>query len=213
MMITALEPQRRKPKRWSVFLDGEFAFGIDEVDMLYYKLAVNSEITKERLDFLKESLLAAKARDRALAFLGHKARTRGEVESKLKEDGYPEDLIARTLELLTGYGYVDDLGYAREYIEQRSNAGYGFQQIRWNLEQKGIDAAVLEEAFEHSVAREEEAVLKALLSKTRGEVLTAPAKKMKLYEFLLRRGFPSELARAAMKKTGEDLGEDWPETE
>ena len=43
--VTALEPQKRHPNRRSVFVDGEYAFGLDEETCVKMKLAAGNRYT------------------------------------------------------------------------------------------------------------------------------------------------------------------------
>ena len=49
--ITAIQAQKRNPQRVSVFLDGEFAFGLSRIVAAW--LAVGQEISDEKIALLK----------------------------------------------------------------------------------------------------------------------------------------------------------------
>lgn len=67
----------------------------------------------------KQKLSGASAYDTALRFLTPKARTVREVEMKLDEGSYSEGEIMQTIDRLREAGILDDVKYARDFIESR----------------------------------------------------------------------------------------------
>ncbi|MDR1638377.1 MAG: recombination regulator RecX [Clostridiales bacterium] len=201
MTITDLRKSVRVPNRWQVFIDGDYAFSLSEVDLLYHKLTVDLEISEERFKNLKSEVVLVEARDRAARFLGGRARTRVELERKLEEIGYPADISEQVLAQMERIGYLDDMNCCKEHIRVRFDAGFGESRIKWELEQKGADPALVEKALEESGYSEEEAVLKALAPKIRKRSVDLLEQKdrKKLFDYLLRRGFPSRVAADALK--------------
>ena len=130
MIVTKLERQKNRRGRWSVFIDGEFAFSLDEMDLLYYKLREGEEISPNRLEYLRDEIVYAKACQKALDFLSHRPRTVKEIEKKLSEE-YARDIISRVMDMLNEYKYIDDASYALEYAKERIKAGYGVLKVEW----------------------------------------------------------------------------------
>ena len=44
MVVTSIEPQKKNPERYNVFIDGNFAFGLIMEDILYFKIKEDNEI-------------------------------------------------------------------------------------------------------------------------------------------------------------------------
>ena len=57
MLITDLKQQVKDGKRVSVFLDGKFAFGMTDVDVLFYHLRIGEELTEERYSYILEQCI------------------------------------------------------------------------------------------------------------------------------------------------------------
>lgn len=49
MTVTRIEQQKKNKSRYSVYIDGEFAFGLIMEDILYFKLKESEEITDGNL--------------------------------------------------------------------------------------------------------------------------------------------------------------------
>ena len=191
MTVTKLERQKRRQGRWSVYLDGEFAFGLDEVDLLYYKLSEGAEISPDRLEYLKDQIVFTRASQKALDFLSHRPRTVKEIENKLYED-YASDIITRVMDMLYEYKYVDDASYAREYAKERGNAGYGAKKIEWELRERGVSQEHIDAAIEKVSGFQIQSAMAAFRSKYRNKRITDAKEKNGAFNYLMRRGFDKD---------------------
>ena len=198
MTVTKLERQKRRKNRWSVFVDGEFVFGLDEVDLLYYKLREGEEISPERFEYLRDQIVLTEASQRALDFLSHRPRTVKEIEKKLSDD-YTADIISRVMDMLFQYKYIDDASYAVEYSKERLNSGYGFQKIEWELRGKGIDHELIDAALERFTGLQAKSAAAALRARYRKTPDMDDKERARALNFLLRRGFNHDTAEDALR--------------
>ena len=94
--VTALRPTRRRG-RLSVHVDGEFLAAVSEAFVARQQLFEGRELSSDEL----AALVAAAARDQALAdayrLLGHRARSRSELRSRLLAKGHTADVVDLTL--------------------------------------------------------------------------------------------------------------------
>lgn len=200
MKITAVEKQKHNPKRYSVFLDGEFAFGIDEIDLLYYKILKKDELTDEEYNIITENCVYSKAKERALKYIAYKARTEKEVYRKLIELEYSSEIIERVLEFLCYYNYVDDEKYAESYFREKFNLnGYGKERIIFELMRKGVSAEIIEKVSAETEFDEYDETEKAVLlveKKYRTIIESGNLNindKNKIIGFLKRRGYSFDI--------------------
>jgi len=80
--ITALTFQKRNPDRVSVFLDGQFAFGLAALDAV--QLRRGQALSDEEIAHLQTLNLRSKAYDRAVEFLAIRPRSVWEVKQNLR---------------------------------------------------------------------------------------------------------------------------------
>lgn len=189
MKITDIKKQKNNPKRYSVFVNGDFAFGLDEVDVLYYKLLNCDEISEEKFNFIKENTVFNKARDTAIKYLSFKARTKKEVADKLAEKDFTEDIIDKVIVLLEKYNYIDDYSYAGSFLRDKFNInGFGTERIKYELKQRGISEEIIEKVIEENCFDE---IKKAaeLIERKYGAYEFDIKERRKIEGFLLRRGF------------------------
>ncbi len=206
MMITAITPQKNNPQRASVFVDGEFAFGLSVQDILYFKLKEQQEIPEKTYYYIKEQLLYMKAQDAALNYISYQMRTAEEVYRKLKDLEYDELLIERVQEFLSKYHYVDDFKYAIAYIKGRKKSNpksrYGLQ---FELRQRGIKEDVIEQALEQEPVDELEDAVLLLQKKVRNLDNIDEKETKRLSAFLQRRGYSYGIIKEAIKKAKEQI--------
>jgi regulatory protein len=116
MTITKIERQKKNNKRYSIFIDGKFKFGMSGEDVLFYRLKEDMDISEKEYDNILENVIYQEAKGRAARYLGYGPRTEKEMRNKLSTYDYPENIIDKVIELLQRYDYINDLNYARKYI-------------------------------------------------------------------------------------------------
>lgn len=205
MKITKIEKQKNNLKRYSVFIDDEFAFGIDELDLLYYKLSENTQIDETKYNFILENVIYNKAKNKAVKYISYQSRTEKEVTEKLKECEYSDDIIFRVIETMKKYNYINDKEYAKNFLTSKLNLkGYGIFKISFDLKQKGISDDIINDIIENTELNENKRALEVLEKKLRGKKISDYKEKQKLYNFLLRRGFSYDVIKEAVNNFQEN---------
>ncbi len=197
MKITDIKQQKHNKKRYSVFIEGKFAFGLDEIDILYYKLLNCDEISEEKFNYIKENVVFGKARDTALKYINFKKRTKKEIVNKLKEKEFTDDIIEKVTALFEKYGYIDDYAYAGEYLRDKFNLkGFGRERIKYELKQRGIHEEIIEKVLSENSLNETERAAE-LIEKKYGVWDYDIKEKRRIEGFLLRKGYSFEVIREA----------------
>lgn len=132
------------------------------------------------------------AMDRALTYIGFKERTVQEVADYLKDKGYSEDAIAKSIEKLKVYGYLGDERYVN--LACQSNAlgnRYGKNRLIRDLRTKGIDESLLMKAAQAIDDDQEEANAQFHYQRAYAKFSRDMPKKKKdkIANYLMRRGF------------------------
>ncbi len=195
--ITALEPQTHDDDRTSVFLDGEFAFGVHDDIVVKHGLRVGTSLSLEEQRKIEREDQYVRAKQRALDYLAYKPRTEEEVRRKLRKEDVPEavveDVVARLYEL----NYLDDESYAQDYVRNRfASKKYGPIRIRRELVERGVDRHVAEDAVADLFDDEDPVAAAREHAEKRWARLADEEdprrRKQKLYRYLRRRGFTSD---------------------
>jgi len=201
--ITAIKAQRKNPQRVSVFLDGEFAFGLSRSVAAWLK--VGQTLSEEKIESLLDADRREKAWQQALLYLSYRPRSLAEIRQNLRKHDYPESVIEETLERLRQNRFADDESFARAWIENRNAfRPRSARALRRELRQKGIAEEIIQPALE-TLADDEKAAYEAGLKKARklASLEWQPFRK-KLGDFLARRGFSYAIIAPLLPKLWEE---------
>jgi regulatory protein len=137
-----------------------------------------------------------KTREAALRILERRRRTRADVAQRLKEKGFEAADIEAVCVRLTEVGLLNDLEFARLYLQGRQGKPRGTRLLSQELRQKGVPAEVAEEALSQLAEASEggEAELDRARSLARQSArklagLEPREARQKLFALLSRRGF------------------------
>jgi regulatory protein len=113
---------------------------------------------------------------------------------------------------LAARGYLDDAAFARGWVESRAPRGYGPARLRAELRARGVAAPLIEAALAAVGEREEQLATARALARRRlpGFQRGRPERAaVRLRDYLLRRGFGTEVvARVVRETTGPAAGEE-----
>lgn len=215
MKITQVEPQKKNPHRFNVFLDGEFAFGADDDLVVNRRLVVGKIISPEDLQKILFEAEVGKLMEKMYRWFSLRQHSEKEVrdyfkiknfESKIKNKEEISQLAVDALvENLKRKGMVNDKEFAKAWVEvRRKSKQKGIRIIRQELFQKGIDKEIIDEVVGQQVTvdSEEELAKQALEKKIKyWKNLSALELKKKAFEFLIRKGFNYEVIKSVFEKT------------
>lgn len=195
--ITSLETQVHNDDRVSVFLDGEFAFGIHKDLVAKHHLAVGTTLAAEEVRKIEQDEQYVEAKQTALDYLAYKPRTEEEVRRKLRRKDAPEPVIEDVVARLHELGYLDDEAYASDYVRNRfASKKYGPVRIQRELVERGVDRHVAERAVAELFEDEDPVAAAREHAEKRWARLADEddprRRKQKLYRYLRRRGFTSD---------------------
>ena len=203
MIITAIEEQKKNKNRRSIFIDGEFVFGMTVEDVYLYRLKEGDKIDTDYLEKIKAGAVLQDAKNLALRYLSYQARTKREMERKLKTYDFSEDISAEVLNFLETHKFIDDFAYAQKFAQSKTRAGYGKQRLKGDLFQKGISRDIIDEILQSIEEQEDpaEKVKELLDRKIKSDDIKEfnEKEKQKIYNFLGRRGFSFDEAKAGIK--------------
>ncbi|MBD1389163.1 regulatory protein RecX [Neiella sp. HB171785] len=128
----------------------------------------------------------------ATAILSRRDHCRKELFQKLQLRGFDTDIIAQTIQYCVEQNWLNEAEYARIYTRLRAERGYGANRIRQELQQKGLDSGLIQQAL---MAFEGDWFELALLQRQKrfGEFWPTEFKlQQKQQRHLFQRGFSQE---------------------
>ena len=178
--------------RAKICLDNGADFVLYKKEYESYGIEEESELSLEDYQEICRDILIPRCKKRALHLLEKQDRSEKNLRDKLKEGGYPADIIDIAIDYINDYGYLDDYRMAcshiRFYMDSRSK-----RRIKQDLMNKGIKPDVIERAIEDEYTCDETDQIQRLLEKKGYDPDNATyEQKAKMYRFLAGRGYSSE---------------------
>ncbi len=140
-----------------------------------------------------------RVKEKAFRYLAARAHSEKELQNKLLQKGYAEELIETVLSELREAKFIDDVKFAFSFARNRIvKKPMGARLLRQELWQKGLKPEIIDKALTevYSANRQEEIARKLVESrKDRYKDLDENKQKKRLNDFLLRRGFDWEIVK------------------
>lgn len=187
--ITKITAQKTK-KRVNIYLDDQFAFGLDADNFLKSGLRIGRELSEKEIENLTSKNEFQKILDKVYRFVSLRPRSRKEIEIYLKKKKASPDLVEKIFRKLEKLGYLDDKAFAEWWIEQRSTfRPKGKIALKAELRQKGVDKKLVDELIDGEVD-ELNMAQKALAKRLKNfKKLPQLEFRQKITTFLSYRGF------------------------
>jgi regulatory protein len=138
------------------------------------------------------------ARKKAMDYLARREHARGELLNKLARFGFEPDVAADAIEGLVEDGLQSDQRFAEAFVRSRISQGKGPGRIRADLKERGIAAALVDEALIES-GQDWYELAREVRRKKFGAVCPADFKeKARQMRFLQSRGFQTDQIQVAV---------------
>ena len=119
MKITAIKQQIKRPGRYSIFVEGKYAFSLSETALLETKLVNGQELTAQEVEQYKQQSADDKLYNNALNYLAIRPRSSWEMQQYLLRKGSSPALSTIILNKLSKLNLIDDKSFARSWIASR----------------------------------------------------------------------------------------------
>jgi regulatory protein len=197
MTITSIQRQKKNRHRVSVYLDGEFAFGVNDDAVYRFGLHKGMILDEERRAEIERYDNLVQAKLAAERLLGVRMRSERELRQRLLQKGFPAEAVDETIAVFLRVHLLDDAEFARLWVRDRlrlrpRSSAFLRRELRLKGVRDDIITQVLSEAFEEKedidVARE---LAAAYRRKHPG--LDADVLKRRLAGFLQRKGYSASV--------------------
>ncbi|HZK33295.1 MAG TPA: RecX family transcriptional regulator [Tissierellaceae bacterium] len=208
MKITKIEAQKRKG-RVNIYVNDDFALGIDEEIMIKYNLKEDMKIDD---DFMENILLAEeenKALNYALRLLSYRQRSEKEISDALKRKGYMNKHIENVIASCLDKNYLNDKDFARSFTNDKINLNkYGPERIKHELLLKGVSKTIIDEVVDYD--RDEQYELAKEVANKKINSYKNDKKRdiyRKMSGFLQRRGFSYDIISKVVREILNEIDE------
>ncbi len=203
-MVTAIEPDPRRPEVMRVHVDGRPYCAVPAAALALAAVGTGTELTPERLDLLGGLADEEGAFRTLLRALERRAYARVDLGRRLARKGHRAEAVEAALDRAAGLGLLDDAAFARNFVETRAARGRGPARVARDLmamgvERRHIDIAI---AAHWPPDVDRSAMPRALAAKRARQLGGIPreAKRRRLVAYLARRGFSGADVREAVQE-------------
>ena len=198
---------RERRGRARIFVDGEFWAEIDAGVAAERGLREGVALGREELGEARIAGERALAMSRALGYVGYRARSEKEVRDRLRRYGHGEEMVESVIGRLEELGYLDDEEFAR-FVARAKARRYGPRRISAELRRSGVGAELAEEVVGEEFAGRSEVEEARSVAAQRYNRVGSDAQARRVFGFLVRRGYSSEVCAVVAREYREASGAD-----
>lgn len=212
MKITAITAQQKNPNRVNVMVEGKYRFSLDIFQVVDLKLKIGNDYSEEELVELETESQFGKLYGRALEYSLSRPHSAREIRDYLyrktrdtptktgdMRKGVSQVVAERVYERLLEKGHIDDVAFARFWVENRNmRKGSSRRKLTAELQAKGVDRAVIEQALGETERSDDEEIMK-IIAKKRPRY----SDEQKFKQYLARQGFSFDAITEALQRDSE----------
>ena len=185
--------------RAKICLQGGTDFVLYKKEYESYGIEEGADLSEADYNQIVSEILIPRCKKRALHLLEKQDRSEKNLRDKLKEEGYPEEIIDIAIDYINDYGYLDDARMAashiRFYQDSRSKL-----RLKQDLIGKGISSEVIDRVLEEEYTCDESELIEKLIMKKHYDKENATyEERAKMFRFLAGRGFSSDSINRVLK--------------
>jgi regulatory protein len=192
-VLTALTPDLRRPGTVRVELDGARFGAVPDEVVQSAGLTVGRAVDDELHQRLVTAADAEGAFRTALRALERRPFARTDLGRRLVRKGHPRPAVESAIERAAGLGLLDDIAFARNYVQTRAARGRGPARLTRDLLAMGVERATIDRALaeEWPEGSDRTQVPRTLAVKRAAQLGDLPrsVKRRRVLAYLARRGF------------------------
>ncbi len=203
MKITRIVEQEKQKGRYSLFVDGKYAFSLSESALLQSKLAVSQELGAADLKRWKQASADDKINAGALRYAAMRLRSTWEMEQYLRRKGTSPALAEDILNKLSNIDLLNDESFAQIWVQNRLLLRpTSKRKLQQELRAKRIADEIIEQAVMQEDGAGEQTALREIIVKKRN-LPKYKADPLKLMQYLARQGFSYDDIKSALREVDE----------
>lgn len=185
MKITSIKQQAKRTDRYSIFVDGKYAFSLSESGLIESRLASGQELDAAQLKKLKKDAGLDKAYYNSLRYAAMRPRSEWEMGMYLKRKEVDKGTADEVIRRLRNLNMLSDSDFARSWIaNRRLLKSTSKRRLRLELMQKHVPEDIIQEVLAEDITDERDA-LRELIAKKRRRY----PDRLKFMRYLAGQGF------------------------
>jgi len=200
MRITKIEVQKKNKKRFSLYCDDVFLFGISEDTLVHFNIQKGREYSDTDLLEIQNHENIIQCLAQAYRYLARRSHLEAELKRKLRSKAFENDIIAETLVRLKKNDYLNDRAFIRHFITDEIRfKKNGPLLIYKKLLEKGAAREDVEELLSPAYP-EQEQLKNAQFLYTKKASSSKKPEVQKIYAYLQQKGFSWDIIRQCEEK-------------
>lgn len=187
MKITAIKQQVKRQGRYSIFVEGKYAFSLSDVALLESKLVNGQVLNDKEIGEYKQRSVDDKIYNNALNYLAIRPRSIWEMSQYLRRKDCPPALAESLINKLSQHKLLDDTAFAWSWVNNRRMLRpTSLRRLKQELRAKGVADDVIQQVLAEDETDEKQ-VLQQLIARKRRQ--TRYQDDQKLMQYLVGQGF------------------------
>jgi len=208
--LARIERLRSRIPRFRLVLEGAEPLVVSDEIIARFALSRGDEVSERQRTEIATAQAEFDARRIAVNFISYRPRSVREVARHLQRKGIAPDIAEQAAERLRSAGLINDDAFARMFIRDKLQRRSGGQMVlRQKLIEKGVARAVIDAVLKDLVTDDVQTdvatqLVRARIRRQAGSLkrLDPNMRRKKLFDFLMRKGFSSEIVKKALTTAG-----------
>lgn len=195
-MRISLEPSYKKD-HFDIHVEGELFIQAPGVLINLFSIREDFDFDLSDLSCFAVAVNLYLCKTEAYRILARKAHSEAELSGKLHRAGFMSETVLTILAILSLTGHLDDRSLANDLVRYKAERSLvGPRRLRQELRLRAVSSADTEAALDAYFTDETEERLAGEAVRRKYLRLNKPLLRDKIYLFLVRRGFSSDVAAA-----------------
>lgn len=205
MKITQIKQQVKRPDRYSIYVDGKFAFGLSEAGLLSNGLASGQEISEEQFSVLKSNAATDKAYGNALRYVVMRPRSVWEMQQYFMRKKVDEPVAKEIIDRLLAIDLLDDRKFAEAWVaNRRLLKPTSRRKLQLELRQKHVAGSIIDAVLAQEAEDASELPDRTALAEIIAKKQARYPDQTKFMQYLARQGFGYDDIKRALQNPEED---------
>ena len=182
-----------------IYVDNKTRYKLNEKIIESLDVYMGKELSDQEIEKIIYEDKITRGKKYLLMLLSRRLYSRYEISGKLKNKEYPEKIITELIFWLENNNYINDKLFAEMWAQFRlQNKPIGRYKLNQELRTKGIKQDIIQKVIDKTYKEMDELTLAHNLIKEKivaSEIKNIRINPKKIYNFLLRRGFSTEISR------------------
>ena len=195
MILTKIEVQKKNKKRYSLYSEDIFLFGVSEDTLVHFNIQKDLDYSEEKLQEILKYEEVMLCLGQAYRYLARRPHLESELKRKLRLKEFDNVAIADAINRLRRNKYLDDRDFIRRFIsDQIRIKKNGPLLINKKLMEKGAVRLDIEEILESAYPETEQIINAQYLYDKKANSLKKEDLK-RLYAHLQQKGFSWDIIK------------------